>query len=72
MLFINNIVQNINVGLDQIFTIDDLQLFLMLYADDAVVFAKSPEALQSYRIILCALGVKGKHSKNEVHDIRER
>ena len=27
MLFINDIVQNINVGLDQIFTSDDLQLF---------------------------------------------
>ena len=47
MLFINDIVQNINVGLDKIFTIDELQLFLMLYADDAVVFAKSPEVLQS-------------------------
>ena len=47
MLFINDIVQNINVGLDQIFIIDNLQLFLMLYADDAVVFAKSPEVLQS-------------------------
>lgn len=47
MLFRNDIVQNINVGLEKIFTIDDMQLFLMLYADDAVVFAKSPEALQS-------------------------
>ena len=47
MLFINDIIQNINVGLDQIFTVDDMQLFLMLYADDAVVFAKSPEVLQS-------------------------
>ena len=42
MLFINHIVQNINVGLDQIFIVDDMKLFLMLYADDAVVFAKSP------------------------------
>ena len=47
MLFINAIVQNINVGLDQIFTVDDMKLFLMLYADDAVVFAKSPIVLQS-------------------------
>ena len=47
MLFINDIIQNIHVGLDKIFTIDDMQLFLMLYADDAVVFAKSPEVLQS-------------------------
>ena len=42
MLFINHILQNINVGLDQIFIVDDMKLFLMLYADDAVVFAKSP------------------------------
>ena len=47
MLFINDIVQNINVGLDQIFTVDDMKLFLMLYADDAVVFAQSPIVLQS-------------------------
>lgn len=47
MLFINDIVQNINTDLDAIFTIDDLQLFLMLYADDAVIFAKSPMVLQS-------------------------
>ena len=47
MLFINDIVQNINVGLDQIFTVDDMKLFLMLYADDAVVFEKSPIVLQS-------------------------
>ena len=47
MLFINDILQNINAGVDNIFTVDDMQLFLMLYADDAVVFAKSPETLQS-------------------------
>ena len=46
MLFINDMVQNINTNLDDIFTIDELQLFLLLCADDAVVFAKSPEALQ--------------------------
>ena len=47
MLFINDIVQNVNVGLDNIFTIDEMRLFLLLYADDAVVFAKLPEVLQS-------------------------
>ena len=45
MLFINDFVQNINVGLNNIFTIDEMRLFLLLYADDA--FAKSPEVLQS-------------------------
>ena len=52
MLFINDIVQNINVGLDQIFTVDDMKLFLMLYADDAVVFAKSPIVLQSILYVI--------------------
>ena len=47
MLFINDIVQNINSDLNNIFTIDECQLFMLLYADDAVVFAKSPETLQS-------------------------
>ena len=47
MLFINDIVQNVNVGLDNIFTIDEMRLFLLLYADDAAVLAKSPEVLQS-------------------------
>ena len=64
MLFINDIVQNINTNLDDIFTIDELQLFLLLYADDAVVFAESPEVLQlilndfeSY-CTLCGLKIK--------------
>ena len=47
MLFINDIVQNIKSNSNDIFTVDDMQLFLLLYCDDAVVFAKSPEVLQS-------------------------
>ena len=46
MLFINDNIQNINTDLNDIFTIDEMRLFLLLYADDAVVFAKSPEVLQ--------------------------
>ena len=47
MLFINDIVQNINTDINSTFSIDDFQLFMLLYADDAVVFSKSPEGLQS-------------------------
>ena len=47
MLVINDIRQNINTDLQLIFTIDEMSLFLLLYADDAVVFAKSLEVLQS-------------------------
>lgn len=47
MLFVNDIIDNINVDLSNIFSINELKLFLILYADDQVVFATSPETLQS-------------------------
>ena len=47
MLFVNDIVDNINTDLDNIFTINELKLFLISYADEQVVFATSPESLQS-------------------------
>ena len=49
MLFVNDIqfVDNIDTDLDNIFTINELNLFLISYADDQVVFATSPESLQS-------------------------
>ena len=46
MMFINDINRNINSDLDGIFNINDIKLFILLYADDQVVFAKSPESLQ--------------------------
>ena len=42
MLFVNDMLQHINSNLDGIFTLDDFKLFLILFADDQVVFAKSP------------------------------
>ena len=47
MFFINDIAQKINSDIESIFTIDEIQIFMLLYADDAVLFAKSPAALQS-------------------------
>ena len=47
MLFINDINNSINANLENVFTLEEIQLFMILYADDAVVFAKSQEALQS-------------------------
>ena len=47
MLFVNDIIDNINADLGNIFTLNQMKLFLILYADDQVVFAKSPETLQS-------------------------
>lgn len=47
MMFINDIVDNINSDLENIFTVEQIRFFMLLYADDAVVFAKSSESLQS-------------------------
>ena len=47
MLFVNDIVENINTDLENIFSLNELKLFLILYADDQVVVATSPESLQS-------------------------
>ena len=47
IMFINDIIDNINTNLENIFTLQDMQLFMLLYADDAVVFSTSRESLQS-------------------------
>jgi hypothetical protein len=47
MLFVDDISDNINSDLNDIFTVDEIKLFLILYADDQALFAKSPQALQS-------------------------
>ena len=47
MMFINDIVQNMHDNFDEIFTVNELRLFILLYADDAIIFAKSPKVLQS-------------------------
>lgn len=44
LLFINDIVQNINSDIDGLFTVE---LFILLFADDTVPFAQTPAALQS-------------------------
>ena len=46
MMFVNDIISNINTDLQGIFSIDEVQLFLILYADDQVLFSTSPTTLQ--------------------------
>ena len=46
MLFVNDIVDNINSDLKHIFTLKELKPFLIMYAVDQVVFAKLYETLQ--------------------------
>ena len=45
LLFVN-IFENINTDLVNIFSLNDLMLFLILYADDQVVLATSPISLK--------------------------
>ena len=72
MLFVNDIVNNINADLNYIFTIHELKLFLILFADDQVVFAKSPQTLQSilkrYRKLLRNMEAENKYIQNESYD----
>ena len=42
MLFVNDMIDSINSNINDIFTIDDIKLFIILFADDQVEFAKSP------------------------------
>jgi len=44
---LNDILDNIYSYLNGILTIDDVKLFLLLFADDAVVFSQDPKTLQS-------------------------
>lgn len=47
MMFVYDIIQNIHTDLNGIFSIEELKLFLILYADDQVLFASSALSLQS-------------------------
>ena len=47
LFFINDIVSSFNDNIDDLFTIENAKLFILLFADDAVIFANSPNALQS-------------------------
>ena len=46
MMLVNDIMSNINTDLQSIFSIDEVQLVLILYADDQVLFSTSPTTLQ--------------------------
>ena len=47
MMFINDIVTSVRTDIEGLFSIDEIELFLILYADDQILFAKSPTSLQS-------------------------
>ena len=47
LFFINDILSNLNDNIDDLFSVNELKLFVLLFADDAVLFAHSPQALQT-------------------------
>jgi hypothetical protein len=42
LFYVNDILLNINSNIDGICSIDDVKLYLLLFADDAVIFAETP------------------------------
>ena len=47
LFFVNDILNHIDTNIDGIFTVNEVKLFMLLFADDAVLFAETPQALQS-------------------------
>ena len=47
MMFMNDIVNYIDSDIERIVTMNDLKLFILLYADDQVIFSSSAISLQS-------------------------
>ena len=47
MMFMNDIINYINSDIEGIVTINELKLFILLYADDQVIFSSSAISLQS-------------------------
>ena len=47
ILFINDLLESTFIDDTAVVTISDINLFMLLYCDDAVLFAKSPECLQN-------------------------
>ena len=47
LYFVNDIVSSFNENIEGLFELNDMKLFILLFADDAVLFAQTPEALQS-------------------------
>ena len=46
LFFLIDILNHINSNVDGIISVDEKQLFLLLFADDAAVFTQAPQSLQ--------------------------
>ena len=47
LYFVNDIFHQFDSNIDGLFTVNDLKLFLFMFANDAVLFAHTPMTLQS-------------------------
>ena len=45
--FLNDILSRINSNMDGVMNVEELQIFLLMFADDAILFSQNPQALQS-------------------------
>ena len=72
IFFINDIIESTSNENGDAMSINDFNLFMLLYADDAVLFSKSSEALQNMLHAYSTLwDLKVNTEKNENHDIRK-
>ena len=46
LFFVNDIRENINANLDGVITVNEIKLFLIMFADDTALFATNPKSLQ--------------------------
>ena len=47
LFFINDIMACFNENINDVFHINDLRIFLLMFADESVLFSQSPHGLQS-------------------------
>ena len=43
LFFLNDILSSINCNLDGIMNLEELQIFLLLFADDGILFSQNPQ-----------------------------
>lgn len=67
MMFVNDIVSSINTDLNGIFSTEDMKLFLVLFADDQVLFSTSLQSMLNDIESYCtAYGLKINVAKTKV------
>ena len=47
LFFVNDMINTMNADIDGIFTLEEIRFFLIMFADDSILFGNTPQALQS-------------------------